>query len=203
MKALARQRGGLQRMINRAGGYPKLLLEQLGLKGYESLREAAKAAKVDPHTVGRWCGRESGLGKKPRPPMAKFFWPALDRLGIRRELFRGWALPMKAVCRHCGRSLSDASWYYQMRTHQSPDTFAHRRCRKKHHEGYVPARCIGAGCGLVKWYTPSAYNNLKWTATIAGEHFRHCGRCAGKKRMESLHRRFRRGIPVDHLAALR
>jgi hypothetical protein len=195
MKALAQRRGGLQRMIDRADGYPQLLLEQIALKGYESLRAAAKVMKVDPHTLGQWCGAESK--RRTARPMAKAFWPAIARLGIWRKLFEGWVLPIKAVCQYCKLPLSNASWYYQKRPRQSPETFAHRRCRKKYHEGYIPARCIGSGCGLVKWYTPSAYKNLEWTTTIAGEHVRRCWRCAGKKRMESLHRRFRGGIPVE------
>jgi hypothetical protein len=201
MKAVAHRRGGLQRMIDRADGYPKLLLEQIAEKGHESLRAAAKVAKLEPHTLGRWCGTE--FAHRTTRPMAKAFWPAIDRLGIQRELFKGWVLPMKAVCGHCGRLLSNASWYYQKRTRQGPETFVHRGCRKKYHEGHISAKCIGSGCGLVKWYTPSAYKNLKWTGTIAGtgEHVRRCGRCAGKKRMESLHRRFRGGIPVEQLAA--
>jgi len=201
MKALACRRGGLQRMIDRADGYSKLLLEQIAEKRYESLRAAAKVARLEPHTLGRWCGTE--LARATARPMAKAFWPSLDRLGIRRELFKGWVLPMKAVCHHCGRLLSDASWYYQKRTRQSPETFAHRGCLKKARQGYIPSRCIGAGCKTVTWYTPSAYGNLKWTATIGGECVHFCGRCAGKKRMESLHRRFRRGIPVEQLAARR
>jgi hypothetical protein len=198
---LARRRGGLQRMIDRADGYPKRFLEQIALKGYESLRAAAKVAKVEPHTLGRWCGTERT--HRTARPMAKAFWPAIDLLGIPRKLFSGWVLPTKGVCQHCTRPLSDASWYYQKRTR--PETLAHRGCRKKYHEGYIPARCIGSGCGLVKWYTPSAYKNLKWTATIAGtgEHVRRCGRCYGKKSMEYLHRRFRGGIPVGQLAARR
>ena len=197
MKALARRRGGLQRMIDRADGHPKLLLEQIAKKGHESLRAAARVAKVDPHTLGQWCGTEST--RRTARPMAKAFWPALDRLGIRRELFNGWVLPMKAVCRHCGRPLSNASWYYQKRTCQSPETFVHRGCRKKARR--ISSRCVG--CKTLTWYTPSAYGNLKWTTTIAGKRVHSCGRCAGKKRMGYLHRRFRGGVPVDHLAARR
>src|SRR5712692_2999608 len=117
---------------------------------------------------------------------------ALDRLGIPGELFKGWVLPMKAACYYCPRPLSSASWYYQKRTLRSPEMFAHRKCRTEHHKGHILARCFE--CPDVKWYTPSAYGNLEWVATVDGKYFRYCRPCAGKRRMELLQPRRVKGV---------